>query len=303
MSSNVLRPSDFDASKITFKAPKILDSGGKIVSVDYDGRQLMTQTASMAVPYGLNVYDKAGPVTYSVDLSFRGTEEGGNIKAFHDMLVAFDERMIEAGIQNSQAWFKMPNASREVIKAFYTPSVKVSLDREGKPKPYPPTFKVKLAKKNGAFEPTFYDVQKRPYEGITVEDLLTKGSRCTVLVKCTGLWFAGSKFGATWKADQVKMDHVAGGPRGAQFLDDDEVVPSAGGGRGGNRFATEDDDEDVVEAVLPPKRTPAAPVAAPAAEEEDDEAEEEEDDVVEAPPPPKKTTASVKKVVKTTKAK
>ena len=213
------------------------------------------------------------------------------------MLVAFDERMVEAGIQNSQAWFKMPNASREVIKAFYTPCVKVSLDREGKPKPYPPTFKVKLPKKDGVFETPFYDAQKRPYEGITVEELLTKGARCIVLVKCTGLWFAGSKFGATWKATQVMMTQVPERMRGAQFLDDDEVV-AAPGGRQQSRFESADDDEDnVVEAVLPPRRSAAAPPPAAAVVEDDDE--EEEDDVVEAPPPPTKT--NVKKVVKTTR--
>jgi hypothetical protein len=301
MSSNVLRPSDFDASKISFKAPKILDSGGKIVSIDYDGRQLQTQTASMSLPYGLNVYDKSGPVSYSMDLSFRGVEEGGNVKAFHDMLVAFDERMIEAGIANAQAWFKMPSASREVIKAFYTPCVKVSLDREGKPKPYPPTFKVKLTKKNDAFEAPFYDAQKRPYTDVTVEELLAKGSRCTVLVKCTGLWFAGSKFGATWKASQVKMDQVPERARGAQFLDDDEVpaVPQRKAAAA-SKFAagSDDDDDDVVAAVLPPKKTPAA---APAAEEEEDgeEGADEEDDVVEAPPPPPKKTVAKKVVTKT----
>uniref|UniRef100_A0A6C0DVP8 Uncharacterized protein n=1 Tax=viral metagenome TaxID=1070528 RepID=A0A6C0DVP8_9ZZZZ len=315
MASTIVRPSDFDSTQVTFAEPKTMDSGAKQVYLNYDGRALQTQTASMAMPYGLNVYDKAGPTTYSVDLSFRGTEEDPKLQSFYDMLVQFDEMMVEAGIKNCVKWFKMKDASREVIKAFYTPSIKVSLDRDGKPKPYPPTFKVKLPKKNGAFEAQFYDSEKRPYEGVTVDELLVKGARATILIKCTGVWFAGSKFGVTWKAIQVRMDSVpASIGRSCAILDDEDSAPApraraaAGGGRAapapaGNRFAAVDDDDDgdVVDAVLP---TRGAPVAATVDDEDDEE------DVVEAPPLPKKASATAaapaggaKKVVKRAGAK
>ena len=306
MSSNIVSPTSFDVSEVTFRPAKVLESGGKFVTVDYSGRQLMTQTPSMVLPYGLNVFDKAGPTTYSADVSFRGVEENPRIKAFYDMLVAFDERLIEAGVENSLAWFKMPNASREVIKAFYTPSIKVSLDREGKPKPYPPTLKVKLPKKNGAFEALFYDSEKRPYEGVTVEELLVKGANATFLLKCTGLWFAGTKFGASWKAVQVKMDSVPSGlGRGCAIQDDDESHVTSRASKSSSRRAPvvhdeEEDEDDVVEAVMPPPRRAAA-AAAPAPTVEDEEEEEEE--VVEAPVVPKKVAAPVKKVVKKTTAK
>ena len=301
MSSNVLPPANFDTNQVTFRAPKILDSGAKQVYLDYEGRPLLTQTASMPLPYGLNTYDKAGPTTYSVDLSFRGMETDPKVKSFYDMMVAFDELLIEAGIKNSQAWFKMPNASREVIKAFYTPSVKVSLDKDGKPKPYPPTFKVKLPKKNGTFETAFYDTEKRPYEGVAVEELMVKGARGVFLLKCTGLWFAGSKFGASWKAVQVKMDSVPqyGLGRGCAILDDDDAPAVKRQPARPSAAAEEEDDEDVVEAVMPSSRAP------PAAAAEDEE--DEEEDVVEAPPPPRRTApaaaSGAKKVVKKTTAK
>jgi hypothetical protein len=186
----------------------------------------------------------------------------------------------------------MPNASREVIKAFYTPSIKVSLDREGKPKPYPPTLKVKLPKKNDTFEAQFYDAEKRPYEGVTVEDLLTKGARGVFLLQCTGLWFAGSKFGASWKAVQVKMTSV----------------PSNGLGRGCAIQDDEEGEDGVMEAVMPPKRAAAAAaaqpkkVAAPApqiVEDDEEEEQDEEEEVVEAPVVPQKVSAPKKVVRKT----
>ena len=301
MASTVLLPSNFDSNQVTFAEPRVMDSGAKQVYINYEGRALQLQTASMSMPYGLNVFDKAGPPTYSVDLSFRGTEENPKLQAFYDMLVQFDEMMVEAGMKNSQKWFKMPNASREIIKAFYTPSIKISLDRDGKPKPYPPTFKVKLPKKNGAFEAQFYDSEKRPYEGVTVDELLVKGARATILVKCTGVWFAGSKFGVTWKAIQVRMDSVpASIGRSCAILDDDEAPVASRGGGGSRRAAApvaEEDDDDVVEAVLPSRGGAAATV--------DDE--DEEEDVVEAPVVPRKGAAAAaggaKKVVRRAGAK
>ena len=311
MSSNLVLPTTFDASLITFTPPKILDSGGKVVSLLYDGRPLTTQTASMVIPYGMNVYDKAGPTSYSVDLSFRGVEDNPKIKAFHQMLTAVDEMMIEAGIANGQAWFKMPNPSREVIKAFYTPSVKISLDKDGKPKPYPPTLKLKLQKKNNAFLTQFYNTARIQYEGIPVENLLVKGARGTFLIKPQSIWFAGSKFGISWVAVQAIMDSIPDYMnRGCLIADEEDGAQQSGRPTGrvqqasvpGRRSAPvvvdeDEEEDDVVESVMPAQRSVAQPVATV-----DDE--DEEEDVVEAPVVPRKAaTTVVKKAVKRVAAK
>jgi len=266
----------------------------------------------MNVPYGLNVFDKSGPVSYSVDLSFRGTEEDPKMAEFKSMMEELDELLIDAGVKNAAAWFKMPNASREVISAFYTRGVKYSTDREGKPKPYPPTLKVKLAKKNGVFETQFYDAQKRSYEGVTVEELLVKRAETTALLKCGGVWISGTKFGLTWKAVQMRMDALPEGIRGYAIQDEDDFqvqgrrggsrpAPSAGGGGGSRRApASQEEDEDDVVAAVMPRRAAAAAAPVEEAEEMEEDAEED-DDVVEAPPPPRKTAtgaAGAKKVVK-----
>jgi hypothetical protein len=297
---------------------KTLDSGGKIVGIEYDGRRnLLTQTASMRLPYGLNVFDKAGPVSYSVDVSFGGLEENPKVQAFHDMLTAFDEAVIESAMKNSLAWLgKNPAAMkadtlREVVKSNYTPSVKIALDRQtGKPKPYPPTLKIKLPQENGKFKTQFYDHDKQRIEDAAVEELLVRGAQCTFLIKCTGLWFAGGKFGASWKGEQVRMESVPARMRGCAIMDDDEEesapAPAARApvkrAAPANRFAVADDDEegeeDVVQAAMPAARTYAS-AAAPAVEDD-------EDDVVEAVALPKKPAAGAaapKKVVRKTGAK
>ena len=299
MSSNIVPPASFDASKLTFGDLKTLESRAKIVNLEYDGsrRGLMTQTASMALPYGMNTFDKAGPASYSVDLSFRGIEENPKLQAFHDMLGAFDDAIKAAAVKNSLKWFGKTYTAA-FIDEFYTPSIKVSIDRAtGKPKPYPPTLKVKLPKEDGAFKTQFYDANKQRMDG-SPEEFLVKGARGTFLIKCTGLWFAGQKFGASWKAEQGLLQYVpeTAASRGCAIVDDDDDVPApTTASRSSNRFAAvaDDEDEDVVDAVMPAQTNE----------------EEEEDDVVEAPVLPTKKAApapapapapaaGVKKVIK-----
>ena len=163
------------------------------------------QTAlSMSAPFGLNVADKFGPAEYSVDLSFRGIEQRAELKEFMEVMAQIDEAMINEGVKNSKAWFKA-DLGREVVKAFYTPSLKYSKDKEGNVLPYPPTIKLKLRKYEGQFETKFYDVNGKPYRDVPIEELLVKGVQATAIMECGGVWFAGSKFGLTWKAKQIAI--------------------------------------------------------------------------------------------------
>ena len=203
--SSIVCPSNFSAKNITVSAPRQLQSGAKQANLSYTGERLVMQTAlSMTVPFGLNVADKFGPPEYSVDLSFRGIEQRPELKEFMDVVSQLDETLINEGVKNSKAWFKS-DLNREVVKAFYTPSLKYSKDKEGNVLPYPPTIKLKLRKYDGQFETKVYDINGKPYRDVPIEELLVKGVQVTAIMECGGVWFAGSKFGLTWKAKQIAI--------------------------------------------------------------------------------------------------
>jgi hypothetical protein len=315
MSKLIVKIADFSVSNLSIGPMKSLESGGKMASLFYkygdsQSSTLTTQVGSLSLPYGMNVFDKAGPVKYSMDLSLRGYDENAKTKAIYTAFMALDDWMIDQGVKNSKAWFKA-DLSRDVVKAFYTPMVKIAKDAEGNPKPYPPTFKINLKKQNDQFDVKVYDDQARAYEGVPLEDLLVKGAQVTTLIQCTSVWFAGSKFGLSWKAKQIRMDRVPESIRGYAFIDDDEVPSrsSRPAVPGTNKFAaldTEADEEAEVEeddaftaptptktnvlAAMMPKSAPApAPAPAPSV---DEEAEDHE-----PIPVPKKTVTTVKKVV------
>ena len=312
MSKLIVKISDFSVSNLSIGPMKSLESGGKMASLFYkygdnSSSSLTTQVGSLSLPYGMNVFDKAGPVKYSMDLSLRGYDENPKVKAIYDAFSALDEWMIDQGVKNSKSWFKA-DLSRDVVKAFYTPMVKVAKDQEGNPKPYPPTFKINLKKVNDQFDVKVYDDQARPYEGTPLEDLLVKGAQLTTLIQCTSVWFAGSKFGLSWKAKQIRMDKVPESIRGYAFVDDEDVPApkSAVTPRPAtnNKFASleEDDaeDEDDEAFVPPPKQNilaammpKAAPAPTPAPATVDDEAEDHEP----IPVPKKAVVTTTKKVV------
>lgn len=293
MSSAIVSPTAFDSSKVTFSPVKLLESGGKQAYLNYDGRSLVMQIGSLSVPYGMSVYDKAGPVKYSVELSLRGYDgENKKVQGIYQALAALDEYMIAQGVKNSKAWFKS-DLSRDVVKAFYTPTIRFSKDADGNPKPYPPTLKLALRQRNDKFDVAIYDDKKRPMTDIPLEEVLVKGAQLTTLIQCTGVWFAGSKFGLSWKAVQIRVDKLPESIRGFAFLDegDSEVQSTPSVKRAApapaptaqNTFAAlDDDDEDeevdddeVIPAPAPApvvKKTVAAP--APPADINDDDGED-----------------------------
>lgn len=319
MSSMIHSPSEITVSKLEFQPVKILDNGGKSVNIRYEGRNLMVETPSLNIPYGVNVFDKTpgAPVKFSIDLSLRGADESEQIRALQEFFEAFDEKMVDAGVENAAKWFKMSNPNRDVIKAFYSPVIKISRDAQGNPKPYPPTFKLALRKKTkkgekpdtssasevSRFETEFYNAAERDGKGqiaafeggATLESVLPKRSQATAIIQCTGVWFAGGKFGTTWKAVQMRVDSLPEQIRGPAFKSDapdirafvSKKVAAEAAGEYDEEEEDEDDAEEAVAAVLPPKKTvAAAPAPAPAAFVEEE--------VSEPVPVPKKV---VKKVV------
>ena len=170
MSSAVVTPASFSASKVTFSPVKTLDSGGKQAYLNYDGRPLVMQVGPLETPFGLSVFDKipGAPPKYSIDLKLRGYDDAASnpkIAAIYNAMHSLDEYMLEQGVKNSSAWFK-GQKSREVLSELYTPTVKFAKDAEGNLKPYPPTIKLQLRQRDGKFESQVYDDKKRPMADI-----------------------------------------------------------------------------------------------------------------------------------------
>ena len=298
MSSPIVQPSAFSVSKVSISQPKVLESGGKLAYLNYgDARALVMQTPSLQSPFGMNVFDKNGPPKYSLDLALRGYQENPKVKAIYDSLTSLDEYMIDQGVKNSKLWFKA-DMKREVVEAFYTRTVKFGRDKEGNQTPYPPNVKLQLRKRRDRdeFETDFYDEKSKtdpnakPIKGVPVEEMLVKKVEVTALMQCTGVWFAGGKYGLSWKAVQVRLDSVPAGLSRNAFLVDEEEFSARRG-----QLVEDDEDDEVAPASAPAPTYASATRAAPAVALD---ADEEDDEEVAPAPVPKKKVMSIKKAVK-----
>ncbi len=336
--SSIVFANTFDAKNISISTPKVLDSGAKQAYVNYNGGKLVIQSPSnITLPYGVSASDKSKfggtGIDYSIDISLKdGDVDGSAMYDYTQMLKAFDDAILEEAYKNRMAWFRA-NHSKETIRAFYKPSIKVSLDAQGNPKPYPPTHKVKLQKnKEGAFVAKFFDSRGKQIKADSpIEEIIPKRSQVTILVECGTVWFAaGSTFGVTWKVSQVLVQKAPErGISGFGFQgvpldeggDEEEADHGSAAAAASASFAPEQvDDEEALSApakpvsavaAVMPKAKPvvaAAPAPAPAPAKQDNPFdnveipdEHEAENVEPVPAPAKKavtTTKVVKKVVK-----
>ena len=217
----IVKAKELNVKNISYSEPKSLQNGGKAVYVNYDGKPLILQTPKMRCPFGMSVYEDGEYPKYSLPLSFSGMDGNESLNKFHEVLENFDKKLLKDGVKNSMLWFKKKKQSLEVCKALYSPQIKQSLDENGEPNgKYPDTIKVKLPWRDDKFLCDAYDSNRELIEG-DLKKVLVKGSQVQALIQCVGLWFAGGKYGCSWKVVQMKITPAAG-VSGYSFLSDSD---------------------------------------------------------------------------------
>jgi len=269
-------PSQFDVSKISFGEIKSLQSGAKTVNMSYAGGPLILQLSNVDLPYGLNADDKFGPVKYSVNLSLNGFDSKPKTKEIFEMLESVDNRVTTECVEKN--WLRKPGMTQQILKQMklYKPTVKFSEDANtGARKPYPPTVKVSLRQRNGKFETTFYDTDKKEIKDVPIEDLIVKRMCVSALIECTGVWVSSVGCGLSWKLTQLKVVSRPDGLRGYGFQDeegDEEAQPvartvskAAAKASFAAAFDDEEEEDELNEDEVVAADTPAPVVAAPVA--------------------------------------
>ena len=281
MSATTVLATEFNGRNVTVSQPKVVEvevngkrqSVGKKAFVNYNGERLRLQSATaMRIPFGLSIFtaEGGGQEKHSINLSFTGYQADGEVKSFYDAITALDAAIIDQAFANSKAWFGKVQ-SKEVISAFYTPSVKFGKDTS---KDYPPTMKLNLRRTGATYETKFYDTTGSPFKGLPVAEMLAKGSQVTALMECSDVWIAATgKFNLRWNVTQLVVHKVP--DSGAEFAFRGLAAVAATPAAEEDSNQVDDEEEaatlrsasaapSVVAAVLPPP--------APAEEEDEEEA-------------------------------
>ena len=288
---NITRVSQLNSKNINYSDVRVNNYGGKSIYLNYlePKRSLVIQTPEMAMPYNVGEFQPTdssgnpdGPKKYTMNLSFRGMEDSPKVKQFYDRVQEIDEKLVSDAVKNSLPWFKA-NHKREVVHALYNPTIKISKDREtGEPDgKYPPTIKIKLPTRDNKFTCEVYNSQREEVDLLTT---LGKGAKVKALIQCTGIWFAGGKFGLSWKVVQMKVV-PSKKITGYSFIDESDDEDAGDSGEKKDNSESEGDDVEQVSDELDDGVDDVEVVS----ESESDEDEDEK------PPTPKKKTRRRKK--------
>ena len=289
-------PKNIDVSKLRYSEMKTLSSGAKTVYVNYGSEKLTIQTPVMSLPYGLGEpYEAKDAVKngstlsdkekkYDLTTSFRGIDENPKVKIFHDKLKEIETKIIDDAFENRLAWFKDDfDGNKSFVSKLFSPFVRVDKDpNTGKPVgKYPPTFKAKLPYdvKTNSFAFDTYDMDNNE---LNFSEIMTnlKGAKAQLIVQLSGIWFAGGKYGCSWKIVSAKFQLYQYSK--ITFIEDSDTED----------IVNDEDEDDVVNSEVLSNLN--VPVKEEDEDEEDeaDEAEEEDEDIPtpEPSPPPKKPT-------------
>lgn len=267
MAKQVIKGKNFDSSLISISdKPSIMDSGAKYVWVGYKSKNLIVQTPTMEVPFGLNIYDKGEYPKYSVELSFRGMDVDKSLSRFHDNLKSFDEKLIDEGVKNSMAWFKKKTANRDVISAMFNPQVKVPTDKETGEElsQYPNRIRLKIPVRDGNHECELVDKEGNKIEK-ELSNVFVRGTRVKAIIQCVGLWISSGNYNCQWKLVRAEVD-IPEGEGDLDFLPDTDDEGETNTINSNKIVKDEVEDEEDEE------------------DEEDDDEEEDDDDEEESEP-------------------
>jgi len=198
-------PTDFSVKDVHYGTPRTLDSGGKSIYMAFNKAPIVLQTPQMWAPFGKQKWENdKGTPKFTLDLSFKGMDSSPALETFYNKMTELDNKLVEDGVTNSFDWLKKKSVSSEVVSNLYTKLVRHHHDKDTGEltNKYPPTFKLTLPWKDGAFSCEVYDNNKQLVDLNTIE---TKGCRVTAIIQCLGIWVAAGKFGCTWKVLQMRV--------------------------------------------------------------------------------------------------
>jgi hypothetical protein len=339
MTSAVILPKDIQISKLKYSDVKSLANGSKTVYINYGSDKLTLQTPLMHLPYGIGDWNDKSVIAdkksgkkdsildggdddkikkYDLSVSFAGMAENPKLKSLHDQMLEIEKKIKQDAYDNRLAWLRDDyDGIKNITDKLFNPIIKLDKDKEtgkvvGK---YPPTMKLKLPYDNNTNEFTFdcHDMDKNELDFKAIMTKL-KGGKAQMIIQLTGLWFAGGRYGCTWKVLRAKFqlpnksnyDYVEDSddenPKSKNMEYDEDleedalamgkVVTPPSKKLGKITLKDDDDDDDEVDELIKRASSPEPKNQVDESEQEEEEEEEEE----ESPPPPpvkkptKKTT-------------
>jgi len=201
---------------INFAEPKVnpKTSGKSVGIVSSKNKNSLKLRFPLALTWGAQLYtdQSSGRESYSMSIQFPGDGyKTPQTEKWLQNMIEMEEVVLEHVMANWKKLFNKPLISREVANALYTRSLKYSKDPQSGEfnMSKSPTLKVKLGYWDNKFDCEIYSPEgkmlfsQETHPHSSPLELIPKASQTAVIVQCGGIWFAGGKFGVTWKLLQA----------------------------------------------------------------------------------------------------
>tara|TARA_B100001094_G_scaffold142353_1_gene137940 strand:- start:1573 stop:2463 length:891 start_codon:yes stop_codon:yes gene_type:complete len=237
--NHFLKGAEFTIDDISIGKPKVNSSGGKNIPIfNAKAKKLLSIATPRMLTWGVNENDYEGNGNKKYDMSFQFPNDEYATEAstkFLENMAGFEAHIRQMAIENSKEWFNKAKMNEDVVDALWTPILKYPKTKEadgsyGDPDlSRPPTLKVKLPFWDNEFTSEIYDMEHNMLfpnaddSSAHPMTLIPKASQTAAIIQCGGIWFAGGKFGVTWKLVQclVKPKATLKGKCHIQLDDDD----------------------------------------------------------------------------------
>jgi hypothetical protein len=306
----IMNASDFNPrTDITFADPKVnpKTSGKSVGIINNKNKSSLKLRFPLSLTWGAQLYadPSSGRESYSMSIQFPGDGyKTPQTDKWLANMTAMEDVVLTHVMANWKKLFNKPAPSKEAAEVLYTRSLKYSRDPNSGEinMTKSPTMKVKLGYWENKFDCEIYSPEGKmlfsheTHPTSSPVDLIPKASQTAVIVQCGGIWFAGGKFGVTWKLLQavVKPKPTMKGKCLISLTQEDRTVLSTqqivqeeedfADSNVTSMVVAEDSDEDEeppAPVVKAPEPAPVVVTPAPV-----------------APPPEKKKMVVKKKVVK-----
>ena len=208
MQSPVIKYDAFAPQSVTYLKAKTNKSGGKSVGI-----RLMLECPLM-LTWGATKFtdETSGRSTYKMSLAFpRQDYANAETDVFLQKMIELETKLKDDATKNSMEWFNKPKDKMpaQVVDALFNPMLKWPKDplTGDRDMTKTPTLDIKLENYDG-FNCELYDVNgemlfpDKTNPDVTPLTLIPKLTNIACVIQCGGLWFAGGKFGVTWKLFQ-----------------------------------------------------------------------------------------------------
>jgi hypothetical protein len=222
MSTNsaIMNVRNIDVSRITFSIGKATAGRNPSINIKYDGQNLQLRLPRMKFGAGIMIreneqndsktYSLFGSLGESADKYAKERSTAtDDMSKFYNFLLDLEERIVQAALENSTAWFKKKR-SEEAIRDSFKKLLRVSVDKQGDEYvpngKYPPSVTIKVPVYDNRVSSEFIDNKGNPLTVYpsSLPAVFPKGVEANLVVSGS-IYNVNGSFGVTWRLSYAQV--------------------------------------------------------------------------------------------------